>query len=110
MDGRADLYSLACTAYWALTGRLVFQANTPAQMLVHHVQTQPVPRSEVSELQFPRELETVLMQCLQKDPAKRPSSALELEGMLNHVRCQEPWTEVRARTWWQTHAPEVLGR
>ena len=49
------------------------------------------------------------MQCLEKDPAKRPSSALELETMLNRVRCQEPWTEVRARAWWETHAPEVLG-
>jgi DNA-binding NtrC family response regulator len=109
IDGRADLYSLACTAYWALTGRLVFQANTPAQMLLHHVQTRPALPSEVSELPFPKGLETVLMQCLEKDPAKRPSSALELETMLNRVRCQEPWTEVRARAWWETHAPEVLG-
>ena len=103
------LYSLACAAYWVLTGQLVFQANTPAQMLVHHVQTQPPRPSEVSELRFPRDLELVLMQCLEKDPAKRPSSALELETMLNRVRCQEPWTEVRARAWWETHAPEVLG-
>jgi serine/threonine-protein kinase len=109
IDGRADLYSLACTAYWALTGRLVFQANTPTQMLVHHVQTQPLRPSEVSELQFPRDLELVLMQCLEKDPAKRPSSALALETMLNRIRCQEPWSEVRARAWWETHAPEVLG-
>jgi serine/threonine-protein kinase len=96
IDGRADLYSLACTAYWALTGRLVFQANSPAQMLLHHVQTRPPLPSEVSELPFPRDLEIVLMQCLEKDPAKRPSSALELETMLSRVRCQEPWTEVRA--------------
>src|SRR5499426_1171239 len=32
IDGRADLYSLACTAYWVLTGTPVFEANTPAQM------------------------------------------------------------------------------
>ena len=36
IDGRADLYSLACSAYWALTGQLLFQASTPAQMLLHH--------------------------------------------------------------------------
>ena len=45
LDGRADLYSLACTAYWALTGQLVFQATTPTQMLLHHAQTPPVPPS-----------------------------------------------------------------
>ena len=76
IDGRADLYSLACAAYWALTGRLVFQANTPTQMLLHHVQTRPAPPSEVSELPCPRDLEMLLMQCLEKDPTKRPSSAL----------------------------------
>ena len=43
IDGRADLYSLACTAYWALTAHTLFEANTPAQMLLHHVQTRPEP-------------------------------------------------------------------
>ena len=43
IDHRADLYSLACSAYWALTGQLLFQASTAAQMLIHHVQTPPLP-------------------------------------------------------------------
>ena len=43
IDGRADLYSLACTAYWALTTHTLFEATTPAQMLLHHVQTRPDP-------------------------------------------------------------------
>jgi serine/threonine-protein kinase len=108
LDGRADLYSLACAGYWALTGKLLFEANTAAQMLLHHAQTPPALPSEVSELPIPRDLELVLMQCLEKDPEKRPSSALALESRLASIRCQEPWTEERARVWWEAHAPEAV--
>ena len=106
LDGRTDLYSLGCTAYWALTGQTAFQANTPAQMLLHHLQTPPVPPSEVSELPIPSELEAILMMCLEKDPAGRPSSALELESELTGVRCGETWTMKRAQEWWEAHSPD----
>jgi DNA-binding NtrC family response regulator len=108
IDGRADLYSLACAAYWSLTGRLVFEASTPAQMLLHQAQTPPPLPSEVSELPIPRELEVVLMRCLEKDPANRPQSATELDSQLASVRCESVWTEERARAWWEAHAPEVV--
>ena len=108
IDGRTDLYSLACTAYWALTGELVFKASTPAQMLLHHAQTQPVSPSAVSELPVPAELEALLMQCLEKNPARRPASALALEAQLARIRCADPWTPDRARAWWEAHAPDVV--
>jgi transcriptional regulator with GAF, ATPase, and Fis domain len=107
VDGRADLYSLACSAYWAVTGQLVFQTTSPTQMLLHHVQTTPMRPSEISELPIPKALDALLMQCLEKDPAKRPASAVALESQLAGIRCQEAWTEPRARAWWMTHAPEV---
>jgi DNA-binding NtrC family response regulator/putative methionine-R-sulfoxide reductase with GAF domain len=110
IDGRADLYSLACAAYWALTAHTVFDATTPAQMLVQQVQAKAVPPSKRSELSIPRQLEAILMKCLEKDPAKRPSSALDLDVQLAQVRCDVPWTNERAREWWEAHAPEVVGR
>jgi DNA-binding NtrC family response regulator len=105
IDGRADLYSLACTAYWALTGQLLFEASTPAQMLVHHARTRPLPPSRVSELPIPKQLEAILMTCLEKEPAKRLSSALELDAQLAAVPDKNPWTNERARTWWQQLRP-----
>ena len=109
IDGRADLYSLACTAYWALTTHTLFEASTPAQMLLHHVQTPPVPPSRRSELPIPEQLDAILMMCLEKDPAKRPSSALQLESELARVPCDVRWTNERAQKWWEVHAPEVPG-
>ncbi len=110
IDGRADLYSLACTAYWVLTAQTLFEASTPAQMLLHHAQTRPLPPSEKSELPVPEQLEAILMKCLEKDPAKRPHSALELESELARVPCEEPWTTQRAQEWWEVHAPDIVRR
>jgi serine/threonine-protein kinase len=107
IDGRADLYSLGCAAYWTLTGQLPFQATSPAQMLLHHLQTPPLRPSEVSEVPVPRDLEAVLMMCLDKDRARRPASALDLDARL--ARVGEPaWTDVQARDWWEAHAPELV--
>jgi eukaryotic-like serine/threonine-protein kinase len=108
VDGRTDLYSLACAGYMALTGQLVFPATTAAQMLMHHVQTPPAWPSEVAEVPIPRELEKALMQCLEKDPANRPASALELHARLAGIRIVDPWTDERARAWWMAHAPEIV--
>jgi len=108
IDGRADLYSLACTAYWVLTAQTLFEASTPAQMLLHQTQTKPLPPSERSEIPVPPQLEAILMKCLEKDPAKRAPSALELESELARVPCEAPWTTARAREWWSVHAPDAV--
>ena len=108
VDGRVDLYALACTAYWTVTGQLPFRASTPAQMLLHHAQTMPVPPSELSELPVPQEFDAIVMMCLEKDPARRPASALDLDSRLARVRCEEPWTEERARAWWHAHVPDAV--
>lgn len=108
VDGRADLYSMACTAYWALTGHTPFQAETVARMLLHHAQTSPVPPSRMSELPIPPDFERILLTCLAKDPANRIPSALDLDAALGQVRTDTDWTPARARAWWDAHAPELL--
>jgi DNA-binding NtrC family response regulator len=107
VDGRADLYSLACVAYWALTGQLVFAAKTPEQMLLHHARTTPVAPSQISELPIPRAIDEIVLRCLAKSPDERPASALELEADLSRVPFDRPWTQERAREWWEMNVPGI---
>ncbi|HMF88056.1 MAG TPA: serine/threonine-protein kinase, partial [Gemmatimonadaceae bacterium] len=64
VDGRADIYALGCVAYYLLTGQLVFEADTSMKMLMHHLNTAPVPPSQRTELPIPRELDELVLACL----------------------------------------------
>ena len=81
VDRRADVYALGCVAYYLLTGQLVFEADTPMKMFVQHLQAEPVPPSQRTELPIPPELDAFVLACLQKDPDKRPQSARKLFEM-----------------------------
>jgi hypothetical protein len=107
VDSRADVYSIGCLAYWMLTGHLVFEADSPMKMLMHHVDTAPVPPSERTELPIPRELDRLVLACLEKDPDRRPQNAEELWQMLLECKSPETWSRVEARRWWEIHLPEL---
>ncbi len=101
VDGRADLYSLGCVAYYMLTGKLVFEAETAIQTILQHVQQPPVPPSQRTDMPIPPALEALVLACLAKRPADRPASAAELRGALDAIG-SEPWTEEEAARWWGT--------
>jgi serine/threonine-protein kinase len=105
VDGRADIYATGCVAYWLLTGELVFTADTPLGLVMHHVQTTPVPPSAKTELSIPAELDALVLACLAKDPAQRPQTAKELSSRLAAINVSETWTEADARSWWANHFP-----
>ena len=109
VDRRADVYALGCVAYFALTGSLVFEADSSMKMLMAHLHTEPTRPSERSELPIPRELDDLVMACLQKDPARRPQNAGELLGMAWECHCTESWGHHEARHWWQAHLPNLTG-
>ena len=81
VDRRADVYALGCVAYYLLTGQLVFEADTPMKMLMQHLHAQPVPPSQRTEVPIPRELDELVLACLEKDPDRRPQNAEELFRM-----------------------------
>jgi eukaryotic-like serine/threonine-protein kinase len=109
VDRRADVYALGCVAYYMLTGQLVFEAETPMKMLLQHVQAQPIPPSERTELPIPQELEQLVMACLNKNPINRPRDAEELFAMSCRCQGDEGWTARQAKEWWEHHLPELTG-
>ncbi len=105
VDGRSDLYSLGCVAYWLLTGRNVFRAESAMKVVLMHVRDEPVPPSRYAELPIPEAFEAAIMSCLAKDPADRPQSAAELLERLKACPPDEHWDPERSRRWWATHLP-----
>lgn len=96
---------MGCVGYWLLTGQLVFDAGTTVGMLTAHVISQPAPPSQRVDLPIAPELERIVLDCLQKDPAHRPASAEVLREALGRVPVPEPWSRERATAWWAEHVP-----
>jgi len=107
-DERSDLYALGCVAYWMLTGRTVF-AGDPMAMMIHHARTPAPPPSKVAGSSLPARLDEIVLACLEKAPANRPSSALDLWQQLGDVPLETPWSADRAESWWSEHLPSLAG-
>jgi serine/threonine-protein kinase len=107
VDQRADVYAFGCVAYYLLTGQLVFEAPTQIKLLLEHVHAAPTPPSARTELRIPRELDELVLACLQKDPARRPQNASELLALVGGCRLSDPWNSGAAKTWWEMHLPEL---
>lgn len=100
LDGRSDIYSLGCVAYWLLTGKQVFEAESPMAMLMRHATVEPEPPSARLVTGLPRELDDIVLSCLAKDPTDRPKSVGELATRLSALDIGPRWTSERAADWW----------
>jgi serine/threonine-protein kinase len=104
-DHRVDLYALGCVGYWLLTGKLVFAEKSAVEVMFPHAHTPPSGPSTRSELPIPASLEDLVMDCLEKDPTRRPASAEAVSAGLAAVALESPWTVERAERWWEMHRP-----
>jgi serine/threonine-protein kinase len=107
VDRRADVYALGCVMYYLLTGQLVFEADTPMKMLMQHLQATPVPPSERTELAIPKEVDELVLACLQKDPDLRPQHAQDLFRIACSCGSCDGWTREASRRWWEQHLADL---
>jgi serine/threonine-protein kinase len=84
-------------------------SGEPMAVMIHHARTAPVPPSKVAGHAFPAGLEEIVLACLDKDPAKRPESAVELWRRLGDVALTTQWSSDQAELWWREHLPQSAG-
>ncbi|TDJ55604.1 MAG: serine/threonine protein kinase [Gemmatimonadetes bacterium] len=84
VDGRSDLYSLGATAFFALTGRLPFEAANLPAIIYQQVNESP-PRVATLARATPARLAEAVDRCLAKEPAQRFQSGEELVEALGAV-------------------------
>ncbi|MEI9942412.1 MAG: serine/threonine protein kinase [Pseudomonadota bacterium] len=108
LDGRADLYALGCVGFFLLSGHLLFQRNGSLPTMMAHISDQPPDFKTQIPGYLPAELATVLLHCLAKKPAARPSDARALASALKaiHIPLAQEWSEAQAQTWWAARHPK----
>jgi eukaryotic-like serine/threonine-protein kinase len=105
-DGRSDIYSLGAVGYYLLTGHPPFEGDAPLKVIFAHAHQPVVPPASVRP-EVPTDLDRVILRCLEKNPADRFQSAVELEEALAGCASAGLWTQEHATRWWQDYDPET---
>jgi formylglycine-generating enzyme required for sulfatase activity/tRNA A-37 threonylcarbamoyl transferase component Bud32 len=88
-DTRADLYSLGCTFYYLLSGKVVFPGGAATEKLLKHQQQTPKPVEELRP-ETPAAVSAVIRKLLAKRPEERFQTPLELATALEQVQTGVP--------------------
>jgi serine/threonine-protein kinase len=105
VDARTDIYALGAVAYYLLAGVDVFDGKSIMEVCSQHLHQEPEPLSERG-IAIPVELEAAVLDCLNKNPDRRPQSAAELRRRVEACPV-EPWDSARALAWWREYQPDL---
>jgi WD40 repeat protein len=112
VDARSDIYSLGVIFYELLTGELPFRGQT-RMLLVQVMQDEPRPPRRLND-SIPRDLETICLKAMAKEPGRRYQTAGELADDLRRFLKGEPIQARPVGAWergwrWAKRRPAVAG-
>jgi tetratricopeptide (TPR) repeat protein len=112
VDGRSDVYSLGVILYELLTGNIPFRGVT--RMVLEQIQLEEPAAPRRLNDKIPRDLETITLKCMAKDPGRRYASAGEVAADLHRYLKGEPIVARPVgrleRSWrWAKRNPRVAG-
>jgi WD40 repeat protein/serine/threonine protein kinase len=112
-DERSDVYGLGITLYEMLTLRPAFDQG-PRGTLLEQIAHMDPPRPRQLDPRIPRDLETIVLKAMAKEPGRRYASAGELAEDLQRFRADRPIRARRVRTpervWrWSRRNPALAG-
>ncbi len=84
VDQRSDVYSLGAVLYEILTGRPPFKGNNPIETLRKVVHEEALPPTQIYPA-IPKDMETIVLKCLEKDPERRYPGARALAADLRSL-------------------------
>lgn len=110
VDHRSDLYALGAIGWFLLAGRPVFEGATVMEVCTRHVRDAPEDIAQASATPVPPAVASLIMSCLEKDPAQRPEDAAALrDGLAACMRGPgaQTWTPDAAEAWWAQHGAAI---
>jgi len=112
VDFRTDIYAVGVMVHELVTGRLPFEAQTVAEILLRQINTPP-PRlpAELLATDLGRALDAIIQSCLIKNPAERALTAAKLAEMFGRLAAGDytmPRGVRRPRRWFATRQRRTL--
>jgi tRNA A-37 threonylcarbamoyl transferase component Bud32 len=108
VGAQSDVYQIGAVGYFLLTGEPLFAAESIEHLFSQHAYSDPRYPSARANRKIARDLEALIMQCVEKQPQERPNGMSTLIERLDSLEVAGEWDEHKARDWWLEHADDVF--